>query len=285
MKQAIIFPNGREVTNLGQGTWKMAEDYSKRQAEIEALRTGIELGATVLDTAEMYGEGAAEELLGEAIQPYNREDLFLISKVYPYNAGEQNIFHSCEQTLERLGVDELDLYLLHWRGSVPLQETVDCFEELKRQGKIKAWGVSNFDLEDMQELLELEDGQNCQTNQVLYNLASRGIEVVLNDYLKAQGIPVMAYCPIIGQNERDRQRVFASKTVKQIAEKHGLIDHQLLLAFVTQQEQMIAIPKAGSKEHVIQNNDVLSIKLTINEMNLLNEAFPVPTKRVPLDIE
>lgn len=285
MKQTITFPNGRQVLNLGQGTWRMGEDENNREKEIEALRAGIDNGLTLIDSAEMYAEGEAESVAGEAIKPYNRDDLFLVSKVYPTNAGEERMFDSCEKSLKRLGVDELDLYLLHWSGNIPLQETVDCFEELKRQGKIRDWGVSNFDLEDMQELLSLRNGENCQTNQVLYHLASRGIEVVLTDYLKENNIPIMAYCPIIGQEPDLKEKVYNSPIVKRIAEHHDISVIQLLLAFVMQQEQIIAIPKAGSKDHVLQNRDVLDIELTKEEIALLNEAFPVPNKRVPLRIQ
>lgn len=285
MKQTIQFPNAREVLNLGQGTWKMGEDTSKHDQEVKALRNGIDRGLTLIDTAEMYGAGQSEKIVGEAIQPYNRDDLFLVSKVYPHNAGEQQMFHSCEQTLDRLGVDSLDLYLLHWPGSVPLQETVDCFEELKRQGKIKAWGVSNFDLEDMQELLSLRNGENVQTNQVLYHLASRGIEFVLSDYMKENNIPIMAYCPIIGQEPNLKEQVYNSPTVNRVAETHGISVIQVLLAWVMQQDNMIAIPKAGSPEHVEQNADVLDVALNEEELALLNEAFPAPSTREPLRIQ
>ena len=285
MKKTIQFPNGESVLNLGQGTWKLGEDPSKHDQEVDALRTGIDKGLTLIDTAEMYGSGKSEQLVGDAIKPYSREDLFLVSKVYPHNAGEKNIFQSAEQTLQRMGVDELDLYLLHWPGSVPLQETVDCFEELKRQGKIKNWGVSNFDLEDMQELLSLRNGENCQTNQVLYHLASRGIEVVLRDYLRENNIPMMAYCPIIGQEPDLKDKVYNSPTIKNIAKDHGISVIQLLLAFVVQQEQTIAIPKASSSDHVSQNVDVLDISLSKEEMSLLDEAFPAPSERIPLRVQ
>lgn len=285
MKQRLSFPDGRQVLNLGQGTWRMGEDDSNRMKEIEALRTGIDNGLTLIDSAEMYAEGKAESVAGEAIKPYKRDDLFLVSKVYPTNAGEERMFKSCENSLIRLDVNELDMYLLHWPGHIPLQKTVDCFEELKRQGKIRAWGVSNFDLEEMQELLSLNNGENCQTNQVLYHLASRGIEVVLHDYLKANNIPIMAYCPIIGQEPDLKEKVHNSPAVKQIAAQHNISIVQLLLAFVMQQEQMIAIPKAGSKDHVMQNRDVLDIKLSNEELALLDEAFPVPDKRVPLRMQ
>ena len=168
--------DGTEIPQLGQGTWNMGESKSKYESELESLRWGIDHGMTLIDTAEMYGDGAAEELLGNAIRPYNRNDLFLVSKVYPWNADRNKIFRSCEDSLNRLGTDHLDLYLLHWRGSVPLAETVQCMEELKQQGKILGWGVSNFDTADMKELLSVRNGDQCQTNQVLYHLGSRGVE-------------------------------------------------------------------------------------------------------------
>lgn len=285
MKKTIGFPNNREVVNLGQGTWRMGENESKREAEIQALRTGIDHGLFMIDTAEMYADGKAESIVGEAIKPYDRNDLFLVSKVYPHNADKERMFRSCEQSLERMGIDQLDLYLLHWRGDVPLQETVDCFEELKRQGKIRNWGVSNFDLEDMKELLSLENGRNCQTNQVLYHLASRGIEVKLTDYLKENNIPVMAYCPLIGQEPKLKQKVHENESVKDIADKHGITTIQLLLAFVMQQDNMIAIPKAGSKEHVVQNCNVFNVQLSSEDMEILNREFPVPDRRQPLDMQ
>ncbi|WP_225744040.1 aldo/keto reductase [Marinilactibacillus sp. Marseille-P9653] len=285
MKQQIQFPDEQTVLNLGQGTWRLGEDSSKHDQEITALRSGIDSGLTLIDTAEMYGEGQSEKLVGEAIANYNREDLFLVSKVCPHHAGKSDIFDACDQTLERLGVETLDLYLLHWRGRVPLQETVDCFEDLKRQGKIKNWGVSNFDLEDMQELLAIEGGENCQTNQVLYHLASRGTEVVLQDYLKEKGIPMMAYCPVIGQEPNLKERVYNDATVKNIADAHDISIIQLLLAFVMQQDNVIAIPKASSKEHVQLNADVLDVTLSEEEINQLDAAFPVPDHRVPLSIQ
>ncbi|API89505.1 hypothetical protein BKP56_09665 [Marinilactibacillus sp. 15R] len=285
MKQQIQFPSGQKVLNLGQGTWRLGEEPSKYDQEVDALRIGIEKGVTLIDTAEMYGDGKSEQLVGEAIKPYNRENLFLISKVYPHNAGEQNIFDACDGTLKRLGVEYLDMYLLHWPGSVPLQETVDCFEDLKRQGKIRNWGVSNFDLEDMQNLLSLRNGENCQTNQVMYHMASRGIEVVLRNYMRENNIPLMAYCPIIGQEPALKDKVYNSPVVKQIADAHRISIIQLLLAFVMQQDNTIAIPKAGSVDHVSQNVDVFDIQLSEEELALLDEAFPAPEKRIPLRVQ
>lgn len=284
MKQNIQFPDGKTVSNLGQGTWKLGDKPEKRESEIQAIQRGIRGGVTTIDTAEMYGDGLSEKLVGEAILPFDPDTLFLISKVYPHHADEKNMFQSCEKTLERLGVDSLDLYLLHWRGHVPLQETIDSFEKLKAQGKIKAWGVSNFDLSDMQELLSLRNGTNCQTNQVLYHLASRGVDVELRDYLSRYHIPIMAYCPIIGQQPALMKRVSKSKVVQSIAEQNGLSIIQLLLCFVLQQKNVLAIPKAGTSEHVESNIACLDIVLADDEMNQLNLEFPIPSKPVPLDI-
>lgn len=285
MKQHISFPDGRQVLNLGQGTWKMGEDNAKRKSEINALRTGIDHGLTLIDTAEMYADGEAERVVGEAIKPYNRDDLFLVSKVYPHHADEEHLFKACDQTLLRMGVDELDLYLLHWPGRVPMQETIDCFEELKRLGKIKGWGVSNFDSEDTKEMLSLRDGEQCQVNQVLYHLASRGIEFALTDLLKEHHIPIMAYCPIIGQEPELKEKVHNHPLLKRLAETYRITITQLLLAFVMHQENTIAIPKAASSHHVLQNKEVLDIQLTEEDYTLIDQAFPAPDYPTPLAVQ
>src|SRR5918994_167564 len=195
MSLTVTLPNGENVPALGQGTWQMAEKYNRRAEEIEALRLGVELGMTLIDTAEMYGEGAAEELVAEALAG-KRERLFLVSKVYPHNASRGGTIQACERSLRRLKTDRLDLYLLHWRGGVPLEETVAGFEELRRSGKIRHWGVSNFDADDMEELLSVPTGENCATNQVLYNVTRRGPEFDLIPWMMARNMPLMAYSPI-----------------------------------------------------------------------------------------
>lgn len=195
MDRFVRLKDGALMPKLGQGTWFLGEDKSKEQDEIKSIKIGIENNMTLIDTAEMYGEGLAEELVGKAIKGYDREKLFLVSKVYPHNAGRRNIFRSCENTLKRMGVEYLDLYLLHWRGAVPLSETVECMEELVKKGKIKRWGVSNFDIDDMKELMTVKDGDKCVVNQVLYHLGSRGIEYSLYPWMKEHNIPVMAYLP------------------------------------------------------------------------------------------
>jgi diketogulonate reductase-like aldo/keto reductase len=203
MSLKVTLPSGETVPALGQGTWQMAETASRRKQEIEALRLGVELGMTLVDTAEMYGEGASEELVAEALVG-ERDRLFLVSKVYPHNASRQGVVQACERSLRRLKTDRLDLYLLHWRGSVPLEETVAGFEELRRSGKIRHWGVSNFDVDDMEELLRVPSGENCAANQVLYNVTRRGPEFDLIPWMTEHRMPLMAYSPIEQEQARSR---------------------------------------------------------------------------------
>ncbi|MDO4193788.1 MAG: aldo/keto reductase [Erysipelotrichaceae bacterium] len=272
------------IPQLGQGTWNMGESTARYDSEVEALRWGIDHGMTLIDTAEMYGDGAAEELVGDAIRPYNRNDLFLVSKVYPWNAGRKNIFRSCEDSLERMGTDHLDLYLLHWRGSVPLAETVECMEELKQQGKILRWGVSNFDTADMKELLSVRNGDQCQVNQVLYHLGSRGVEYDLLPFMNEHGIPMMAYCPL-AQAGRLKQKLLSSRVLQEIAEAKGRTVMQILLAFTLLRDDVIPIPKASSVAHTSANRDAAEIILTQEECDLLDREFPKPDRKVPLDME
>lgn len=282
MKQCRL-PDGTTVPTLGQGTWYLGEKKALEQQEIAALRTGIEGGATLIDTAEMYGDGQSEVLVGKAIAPYDRERLFLISKVYPFHAGKRRIFDACEQSLKRLSTDYLDLYLLHWRGSVPLEETIACMEQLVAQGKIRRWGVSNLDLDDMQELLQLPGGTGCQANEVLYHLGSRGIEYDLWPWLREHHIPVIAYCPLL-QGGSLRRAVAKSPAVAEVAAHHGVKPMQVLLAFVLHQEQVIAIPRSGNPAHVRENLAATEIVLTQSELDTLNTAFPPPNRPTPLDI-
>ena len=237
---------------------------------------------TLIDTAEMYGEGASEELIGEAIQPFRREDLFLVSKVYPHNAGGARLERACERSLERLGVDVIDLYLLHWRGSVPLRDTVAGMRKLQREGKIRYWGVSNLDKYDMQELLQA-GGNDCAADQVLYHLGSRGVEFDLLPWLQRQKMPMMAYCPL-AQAGRLRRGLAQSSAVQQVARAHGWTEMQVLLAFAAQPEGVIAIPKAGTPAHTALNAAMLDQRLTPEDLAVLNAAFPAPTRPEPLDI-
>lgn len=284
MRKWVHFPAGQQVLNLGQGTWMMGEQPTRWQAECEALQTGIAAGLTTIDTAEIYGDGKSEKLVAAAIRSFPRDDLFLISKVHPHHAGERHMFAACEATLKRLNVASLDLYLLHWRGAIPLQETIDCFEELKKQGKIKNWGVSNFDLADMQELLSKRNGRQCQTDQVLYHLASRGIDVELRTYLAQRQIPIMAYCPLAAQQADLKRKLLTNPVVQQIAARYQITVMQVLLCYVLQQDHLLAIPKAGQVKHVKENVACLDIELAAEDLALLNTAFPAPTYPVPLDI-
>ncbi|MFI4998011.1 MAG: aldo/keto reductase, partial [Hyphomicrobiales bacterium] len=242
---------GETVPALGQGTWKMGEERGKRAQEIAALRLGIELGMTLIDTAEMYGEGRTEELVGEAVSGL-RDRVFLVSKAYPHNAGRDSLTKACERSLRRLGTDHLDLYLLHWRGSVPLAETLEAFEALRRSGKIRHWGVSNFDFEDKEERLQAR-GEACATNQVLYNFARRGPEFELLPWMAKRRMPAMAYSPV------EQGRVPKSGALAEIAKARGATAPQIALAWLLRRKDAMVIPKASRAEHVRENRAALDI--------------------------
>ncbi|CAG7655023.1 Glyoxal reductase [Paenibacillus allorhizosphaerae] len=282
MKHTVILADGTVLPAIGQGTWYIGDEPSKRKQEIAALRLGVELGMTVIDTAEMYGEGLSEELVGEAIADI-REQVFLVSKVYPHNAGQDRIARSCEQSLKRLKTDRLDLYLLHWRGNIPLGETIEGMERLVEAGKIVRWGVSNLDTADMEELVRLAKGSHCVVNQVLYHLGSRGIEVELQPWQRERGIPIMAYSPL-AQAGTLRRGLIANRAVQQIAEKHRIQPFQLLLAWCIRSGDVLALPKASTEEHVRQNAAAGEVELTEEDVNHLDVAFPRPSRKVPLDI-
>lgn len=284
MKKNIILPDGTFVDNLGIGTWYMGDNPNKKSEEIESIRYALDNGVKLIDTAEMYGSGNSEKLVGEAIKGYNRQSLFIVSKVLPSNAGRNRIFQACENSLKRLGTDYLDLYLLHWRGMYSFEETFECMEELKKMGKIRRWGVSNMDIDDMIEINSTPYGKNCQVNQVLYHLGSRGIEYSLKPFTDSNNIPTMAYCPL-AQGGRLKDRLLKSNSVKKIAEKYNITPIQVLLTFVLSQENIIAIPKASKLEHMKQNINCLDINLDIEDLTLLNKEFPQPTRKLPLDIE
>ena len=282
LSSTVTLPDGTAIPRLGQGTWYMGENPQSRAQEVAALRLGIELGVTLIDTAEMYADGGAEKVAGEAIKGL-RDGLFVVSKVYPHNADTAHIFKSCEDSLRRLQTDRLDLYLLHWRGRVPLQETIDCMEELIRQGKILRWGVSNFDVSDLRELYACGGGDRCAVNQVLYHLGSRGIEFDLLPYQREHRLPTMAYCPI-AQAGSLKRGLFSSPAVKKVAAAHGAEPAQVLLAWCTRNGDVIAIPKASREEHVLLNARSSGIVLTPEELELLDGAYPRPTRKVPLDM-
>ena len=280
--KTVRLNDGTMIPALGQGTWEMGEDPVKHDQELEALRYGIEHGMTLIDTAEMYGEGKAEQLVGEAIRGYDRSKLYLVSKVYPWNAGREHIFTSCEQSLKRLGTNYLDLYLLHWRGDIPLQETVSCMEELVQQGLIRHWGVSNFDVSDMDELMAA-GGRNCVTDQVLYHLGSRGVEYDLMPWLKKHGMVTMSYSPLVRTVEL-RKRIVTHPSVKKVAADHHMTETQVMLAFLIHDPTVFAVPKASTIEHVKMNCAVLDVELGESEYAMLSDAFPVPDHKVELDM-
>ncbi|WP_333901780.1 aldo/keto reductase [Enterobacter wuhouensis] len=280
--KTVAFSGSRSIPAIGQGTWYMGEKTSLRKTEVDALRAGIDLGLTLIDTAEMYAEGGAEEVVGEAIKG-QRDKVFLVSKVYPWNAGGQKGQAACEASLRRLGTDRIDLYLLHWRGNFALDETIDLMNKLQQQGKIGRWGVSNLDVDDMQALWREEGGSACATNQVLYHLASRGIEYDLLPWCQQHDVPVMAYCPL-AQAGRLRTGLMNHPVVNEIARNHNATAAQILLAWVIRHQGVMAIPKAASIEHVKANAGALDITLTGEELRLLDNAFPVPAVKTPLDV-
>ncbi|WP_188660956.1 aldo/keto reductase [Sphingomonas metalli] len=274
--KTIRFPDGTTVPALGQGTWMMAEDPSRRRQEIAALREGVELGLTVIDTAEMYADGESERLVGEAIAGM-RDRVFLVSKAYPQNASAKRLPRACEASLDRLGTDRLDLYLLHWRGSVPLAETAEVMERLVAVGKIVRWGVSNLDTDDMEELVAA-GGEQCQTDQILYNLTRRGPEHDLIPWLAERFIPLMAYSPV------EQGRLLAHRGLTAIARERGVTPAQVALAWLLARDGIIAIPKAGSAAHVHENRAAADLDLSDTDLALLDDIFPGPPGPVPLEM-
>jgi len=277
MDRRVTLPDGEPVPALGQGTWKMAERRDRRAAEIAALRLGLDLGMSLIDTAEMYGEGEAETLVGEAIAG-RRDGVFLVSKVYPYNASRPGVAEACERSLRRLRTDRLDLYLLHWRGSVPLTETVEGFEALRRAGKIRHWGVSNFDRADMEELASLPGGAFCATNQVLYNLARRGPEFDLMPWQAERRIPVMAYSPV------EQGRLSNAAALQEVARRHNADPFQIALAWVMRSPNVIAIPKASDPGHVRANRAALDIVLSQEDFAAIDAVFRPPRRKQSLEM-
>ena len=265
------------VPALGMGTWFMGESHALRSQEISSLRRGIEQGMGLIDTAEMYGDGEAEALVGEAIAG-RRDQVFLVSKVYPHHASRQGTIAACERSLARLATDRIDLYLLHWRGSVPLAETVGAFEALQRAGKIRHWGVSNLDPADMAELYSTPGGDRVATNQVLYNLSRRGVEWDLAPWCAERHIPLMAYSPI------EQARLLEEPRLQQLAAKVGCSAAQLALAWVLSQRNVIAIPKAGQLAHVDENYAALDCSLTPDVLRELDAIFPPPRRARPLEM-
>lgn len=275
--KTVTLPGGEAVPALGLGTWHMGERGADRAAEADALRCGIDLGMTLIDTAEMYASGGAEEVVADAISG-RRDKVFLVSKVLPFNADRNGTVEACEASLSRLGVETIDLYLLHWPGSYPLEDTLAGFEDLKQAGKIRHWGVSNFDTDEMADLTALPGGAACATNQVLYNLARRGVEFDLLPWCAARSMPVMAYSPL------EQGRLAGNPVLAEVARQHRVTALQVALAWVLARDGVIAIPKASHLEHVRQNHAALEIVLTAEDRSVLDRAFAPPSRKQALEI-
>lgn len=274
------------IPKLGMGTCFMGEDPLLFEKEKEALRLGIELGMNFIDTAEMYGEGLSEEFIGKALAGIRREKYIMTSKVYPHNAGRENIFRSCENSIKRLGCGYLDFYLLHWRGDIPLEETVWCMEELRRRGLIREWGVSNFDVADMDELFAVDCGKNCAVDEVMYHIGTRGIEFDLLPWLREHNISPVAYCPLAQAGRLRRMReIKDDPLLSEISSSYGITVMQLVLAFVLRQNGMCAIPKASSADHVLLNRAAADVKISPDDWRKIDEAYAPPTSKMFLDME
>ena len=277
MMRTVGLPGGDEVVALGQGTWRMGERRAARKDEVAALRHGIACGTTLVDTAEMYGSGGAEKVVGEAIRG-QRDTVYLVSKVLPSNAGRKRMARACEKSLKCLGTDYLDLYLLHWRSGVSLDEVVEGFLALQEAGKIRRFGVSNFDTDDMEELWETPSGQGCQTNQILYNLSRRWPEAALMDWSRRRNQPLMIYSPL------EQGRLPEGGALGAIAAERGVTPMQVALAWVLRHEDMFVVPKASRIAHVDENLGALDIVLTDDELAVLDTAFPPPAGDAPLEL-
>lgn len=289
MKQQILLPDGSYMPKLGQGTWLMAEDDQKQEREICGLRHGLELGIEMIDTAEMYAEGKAELLTGHAIKGFERSHIHLISKVYPQNANRSHIYSSLERSLKLLGTDYLDTYLLHWREDADLAEVVYCMEDLKDKGMIRRWGVSNFDVEDMEDLFKVPDGDKCCVNEVLYNLGSRGIEFDLLQWQRERNIPFIAYGPVgqagamVTQDGVSKEQLMTDENVLEVARRKGISVVQLLLAFVLRLDDFAAIPKAVSFHHIEENFAAANVTLSQEDIQQLSQSFPAPDHKIPME--
>lgn len=271
----VQLKSGDEVAALGAGTWRMGEKAALRRDEVAVLKLAFDLGLTLVDTAEMYGEGGAETIVGEAVAG-RRDEIYIVSKVYPHNASAPLMPGACERSLKRLNTDRIDLYLLHWRGAHPLAETVETFERLRQQGKIRHWGVSNFDVDDMEELQRLASGGNCAANQVLYSLSERGIEwQLLPDCVKAK-VAIMAYCPL-GQGS-----LVDDKALLPIARKHRVTPAAVALAWLLGKPGVIAIPKTSSPERMRDNAKAAGLKLDEEDLKALDDSYPPPRRKRPL---
>lgn len=271
----VTLPGGERVPALGMGTWNIGDDRNTRAEEIATLRTGLDMGLRLIDTAEMYGEGLSESLIGEALAG-RRDDAFLVSKVYPHNASRKGTVAACERSLRRLGTDRLDLYLLHWRGDVPFEETIEAFLTLQRAGKIRHFGVSNLDLADMEEFWEVPGGDATTVNQLLYNLSRRGIEYDLLPWMRERNVPVMAYSPI------EQARLLRNPGLQSFAQQHGMTSAQAALAWLLTFDDIIAIPKTGHRDRLRENLRALDMTLTPEQLSKLDKLFPPPRHAQPL---
>ena len=277
MGKLVTLPSGESVPSMGLGTWHMGERIGNPKTEVDALSRGLDLGAALIDTAEMYARGGAERVVGSAIKG-RRDDVFIVSKVLPHHASFDGTMRACENSLQRMEIESIDLYLLHWPGNHPLESTISAFEQLKTDGKIKHWGVSNFDTSNMQELYGIPEGKNCQINQVLYNLSRRGIEWDLLPWCRSKGLPIMAYSPI------EQGRLLENKKLKALASEIGVSAAQLSIAWSIRKNDIITIPKASNLEHVSQNIDAWTIKLESTVLDELDRLFEPPVRKKGLDI-
>lgn len=275
--RTVKLPSGESVPALGLGTWRYGEDRSRRAEEIATLGLALDLGVTLIDTAEMYGDGAAEEVIGEALAG-RRDQAFIVTKVYPHNATRKGTAAACERSLARLKTDRIDLYLLHWRQGTPLEESAEALAALQRSGRIRHWGVSNLDLSDMQELWQLPDGRGVQANQLLYNLSRRGIEWDLFPWLRERRIPVMAYSPI------EQARLVRHRGLADFARRHGATPAQAALAWLLAQDGVIVIPKTGRRDRLKENLGALELRLAPEALAELDRLFPPPRGPRPLEM-
>ena len=288
-KETVLLPDGSLMPRLGQGTWQMAKDDSRMEREIAGLKHGFDLGFRLIDSAEMYADGKSELLVGKALKGYRREDFFIVTKVLPENANRRRIYSSLDRSLALMGTDYADLYLLHWRGDTDLSEVAACMEDLKAKGRIRRWGVSNFDVQDMEDLWRVPDGQNCCVNQILYNLGSRGVEYDLVPWQRERGVPFMAYCPVgqagalVTQDRVSKEMMVRDPNVRAVAERHGCSIVQVLLAFVLRLEDFAAMPKAVSFDHIEENYAVRQISLTEEDIEQLSRSFPSPKEKIPME--
>jgi diketogulonate reductase-like aldo/keto reductase len=273
----VTLPSGESVPQLGQGTWRMGENFRLREDEIAALKLGLDLGMTLIDTAEMYGNGGAEEVVAEAVKG-RRQECFIVSKVLPENSTRAGTIAACEKSLKRLNTDRIDLSLLHWRGGPRLADTLEAFLTLQEKGAIRHWGVSNFDVDDMEELFALAGGTGCASNQVLYNLRRRGIEAGLLPWCRERSVPIMAYSPV------EQGRILRDRVLTAVGLRHRATTAQIALAWVLRKRDMMVIPKATTLEHVRENRAALDIALTERDLAELDRAFPPPKGKRPLEL-